>query len=356
MDSIQRQRSVAVVGGGIIGMSVAWRLAQTGLAVTVHEKGVIGGEASSAGAGMLAPGGEFEDDSELTRLALESRGLYPAFVAELQREAGVAIDLRESGALDVAYSTEELALLHRRAERQTAIGIPSKQLKPGQIAIFWPRLRTESLAGGYFYPADACVNPREVLAALRLCCQKSGVRLLEHSQVMTVALNSSGVLVDGLEHDFVVIAGGAWSASITTGGLPALPESKPVRGHLLGYSQPEQICSTILRHRYIYLLQRANGLLIAGATMEEVGFDRTIDPIAAARLERAASFLMPHLAETSPTEVWNGLRPKSDSLHIGAWHSKHVYLAYGHFRNGILLAPVTAKRIAAGISANLRTP
>jgi glycine oxidase len=347
---------VAVVGGGIIGMSIAWRLAQARFAVTVYEKGAIGREASWAGAGMLAPGGEFESDSELARLAVESRDLYPGFVEELRRDSEVEIDLQETGALDVAYSAEELKELEERSVRQRAIGIPSKRLGPVQISTFWPPLRKEDLAGGYFYPGDAFVDPRHVMAALRVCCAKAGVSLREDTEVTAIDVNGRAVFLDGEASDAVVIAGGAWSGLIAVSGLPALPLSEPVRGHLLGYRQPQQICSTILRHGHTYLLQRANGFLVVGASVERVGFDRNIDASAAARLEQAASFVMPHLGETAPEEVWNGFRPGSDELHMGAWHGSRLYLAYGHYRNGILLAPVTAKTIAAEISANLQMP
>lgn len=356
MQLIGNQRSVGIVGGGIIGMSIAWRLAEAGFAVTVYEKAAIGGEASWAGAGMLSPGGEFESASELAQMAVDARALYPAFVDELQRESGVEIDLQETGALDVAYSAEELKLLQERAARQAAIGIQSKPLTPLRISTFWPRLRKENLAGGYFYPGDAVVNPREVVAALRICCAKAGVELLENTEVSCVDVNSQAAFINGLRSDAAVIASGAWSGALPVSGVPTLPLSEPIRGHLLGYRQPEQICNTIVRHGHTYLLQRSNGFCIVGASVERVGFDRHIDANAALKLEEAAALVMPHLSETSPEEVWNGFRPGSDSLHVGAWHGSRLYLAYGHYRNGILLAPLTAKTIAEDISANLQTP
>ena len=337
-------------------MSVAWRLSQAGFAVTVYEKSTIGSEASWAGAGMLAPGGEFEEDSELARMAVASRDLYRGFVEELQGASGVQIDFQESGALELAYTAEELEALNHRAERQRAIGIPSRQVIPEQIGIFWPRLSKEAIAGGYFYPGDASVDPRHVMAALRVACLKTGVKVAEGAEVKSARLNGSTVLlVDETRYDAVVIAGGAWSGHIWLEGAPALPGSEPIRGHLLGYRQPEQTCSTILRHGDTYLLQRANGLLIVGASVERVGFDRAIDPEAVSQLEKQAALVMPHLSDTTPSEVWNGFRPGSDALHLGAWHSKRVYLAYGHFRNGILLAPLTAQLLVKEISANLQT-
>jgi glycine oxidase len=354
MEWTQQRGSVGVVGGGIIGMSAAWRLAQAGFAVMVYEKSTVGGEASWAGAGMLAPGGEFEGDSELARLAVESRDLYPAFVDELRRESGLAIDLQETGALEVAYSAEEMRLLDERAERQAAIGIPSKRVSTEQITTFWPLLNKEQLAGGYFYPGDAAVDPRHVMGALRIACEKAGVTVVEPGEVKSITVETAVVCLDTNRHDAVVIAAGAWSGLIAVRGVPALPASQPVRGHLLGYRQPERICNGILRRGHTYLLQRANGLLIVGASVERVGFDRGIDQDAAAKLRSEAALLLPHLGETSPSEVWNGFRPGSDELHIGPWHSARVQLAYGHYRNGILLAPVTAQLLTRSVSASLQ--
>jgi len=308
-------QSIEIIGGGIIGMSIAWRLAQAGFTVTVFEKSKIGGEASWAGAGMLSPGGEFDEDSEMARLAVESRDLYRSFVEELQRESKLEIDFQETGALDLAYSAAELAQLATRAERQTVIGIPSRPVSAEQITTFWPRVRKEDLVGGYFYPGDASVNPRDVIAALRVACTNRDVKLIEQSEIQSVELEAC---------DVTIIAAGAWSSSIAVNGLPPLPPSEPIRGHLIGYRQPEQTCSTIIRHNHTYLLQRANGLLLVGASVERAGFCRDIDQAAVHCLEAQASQIMPHLGETTPSEVWNGFRPGSDTLHLGRWHSPRV--------------------------------
>ena len=180
--------------------------------------------------------------------------------------------------------------------------------------------------------------------------------LVENRGVLIISDHSSDVEVttsQGVEtHQAVLVAAGAWSGSIAV-NPPPLPASWPVRGHLLGYRQPTQTCNTIIRHGHTYLMQRAGGLLIAGTSVETVGFDRQVDAHIVAELSSAAGFVMPHLLETSPTEVWVGFRPASEHLQLGRWQSGNVYLAYGHFRNGILLAPLTADRIVTGISANL---
>jgi glycine oxidase len=349
------QASVAIIGGGIIGMSIAWRLSQRGFRVTVFEKGEIGGEASWAGAGMLAPGGELEGPSPLAAIALESRALYDAFVRELESCSGLAIDYQENGALELAYSPEEQQGLDAKAEAQRALGIRSKPVSAADVAAFWPRVRTEGLVAARFYPDDGVVNPREVMLALAAACRKLGVSVQQNCAVPRIEVSGNSVEVHQKSYTAAVIAAGAWSSHIEVIGSPPLPPTEPIKGHLIGYQQPQQTCNTVLRHGHAYLLQRANGLLVAGATVEHVGFDRSVEPALARSIAGQAAFVLPHLAETTPSEVWVGFRPGSDALHIGTWSSNRLYLAYGHYRNGILLAPATAQRLAEEISANWGT-
>ena len=154
----------------------------------------------------------------------------------------------------------------------------------------------------------------------------------------------------------MVLAAGAWSSELAIEGVPSIPAAEPVKGHLLGYLQPDQTCTTIIRRANMYLLQRSNGMLLAGASVERVGFDREIKPEVVAKLAAEAGAILPHLSETTPSESWIGFRPGSDRLHVGAWHSKRFYLAYGHFRNGILLAPWTAALLSDAIASSLETP
>ena len=355
--SPQRGGCIAVAGGGIIGLSIAWQLARTGWCVSLFERNHIGREASWAGAGMLSPGGEIEAPSWLGGLAIESRALYGDYVRDLENGSGLGIDYQECGGLDLAYSTAELETLEARASEQERAGIASKPVSCSHIRAFWPRARTEGLVGGRFYPNDAIVNPREVISALAASCRKLGVRIVQDREVALASCSRASIRVEagGKADNFeaLVVAAGAWSDGIAVEGAPALPRCEPVRGHLIGYQQPAQTCTTIVRHGPLYLLQRANGLLIAGASVEHAGFDRSLRPDIAAELAARAALVFPHLSETTPSETWLGFRPESDTLHMGSWHSDRLYLAYGHYRNGILLAPITARRIATEISANL---
>lgn len=356
LPAVPSRRSIAVIGGGIIGLATAWRLAQRGFAVAVYERSVPGGEASWAGAGMLAPGGEVDRDSPLAAAAIASRRMYAGFIAELERASGCAIDYQECGALELAYSEAELNELEQRAALQQRMGIASKPVTAASVHAFWPRIQTEGLTGARFYPEDAAVNPRDVVRALLTANRALGVTLRETCPVRQIMVTDQGVTVSGQPgYAAAVLAAGAWSSEIAVHGVPDVPASEPVKGHLLGYAQPDQTCSTIIRRGRTYLLQRANGMLLAGASVERVGFDREVKPEIVASLAADAGAILPHLSETTPTESWIGFRPGSNSLHVGPWHSNRFYLAYGHYRNGILLAPWTAASLTGAIVSSLET-
>lgn len=350
---------IAVAGGGIIGLSIAWRLAQAGFATIIFEKGSIGNEASWAGAGMLSLGGEIDEHSPEALLAIESRRLYSGFVRELEEATGTRIDYQECGSLEVAYSADEKEALESRATRQAALGISSRSLTTTQVSTFWPGIRSDGLIAARFYPGDAIVNPREVVNALQIACRDLGIECRERCAVERIDVSDRGIAVESRQgrerFQAAIIAAGAWSSEIEITGAPALPRAEPVKGHLIGYQLPRHTCETIVRHGHTYLLQRANGLLIAGASVERVGFDRQIRPDIAQQIADQAAFVFPRLREMPPSEMWIGFRPGSERLQLGSWHSEHLILAYGHFRNGILLAPVSANRIAAGFSASLQT-
>ena len=350
------QRDAIVVGAGIIGSCIAWRLAQRGLRVTLLDAGRMGGEASWAGAGMLAPGGEIERRSAWSALMLDSLRLYPAFVRELQQETGLAVDYRQSGAVEVALTAEEALELERRAALQKAIGIPSRPIDPGQV----PGLTQEAEAACLF-PEDALVDPRDVMRALRAACLSGGVQIREGVRTTRVEAGRETVRVQTaagvLSAAGAVLAAGAWSSEIDvlTGLGPArLPRAFPVRGHLVGYDLLAGSLAPILRHGHTYLLQRASGFTVAGTTSEQVGFDRNLDPAATAGIHSRAARLLPRLASLTPSDAWLGFRPgiESDEPAIGRLEDSAVWLAYGHYRNGILLAPATAERISAGMTSS----
>jgi glycine oxidase len=351
---------VAVAGGGVIGLTLAWRLAQRGFTVSVFDKGSLGGEASWAAAGMLAPGGEIGRGSPLALDALEARRLYAAFVEELEEASGIGVDFRECGALDLAYTDTEQEELAARVRAQNALGIRSEALTAAQARDVSPWIAETGLLGARFYSDDAVVDPRALVAALLAACQGLGVSLMAQQAVTSVVIGDRSVKLESVagvsEFDAFVVAAGAWSNLIPisgVGGERDLPVVEPVKGYLIGYRRPVDQFRTILRRGHTYLLQRAGGLLIAGSSEERVGFDRGVEPGMVSELAGRATQIVPALAGEMPSEAWTGLRPGSEMPRTSAADGAgRLYLAYGHYRNGILLAPLTARDLTAEISAN----
>jgi glycine oxidase len=343
MQQSMRRRSpdVIVIGAGIIGASIAWRLAQGGAAVTLLDAGVLGGEASWAGAGMLAPGGEIAERTAWVELALESLRLYPRFVEELEEEGGAGIDYRRCGALEIARTEAEWSELLRRREAQQSLGILSE-------------VRDSAL----FYAEDAVVDPRDVTRALRTACLARRVTIREQTRVSEVRLSADRVEVETsagpLAAAAAVLAAGAWSSEISVwrgGDRMEIAASFPVRGHLLGYTLEAGSMGPFLRHGHTYILQRASGFTIAGASSEMAGFDRRLDAGIMAEIHARACELWPRLGDGGEPQAWLGFRPATADYEprIGRLGDTRMWLAYGHYRNGILLAPATAERISREI-------
>jgi glycine oxidase len=326
-----------VAGAGIIGLSCAWRLSQRGVGVTVFDSRKAASEASWAGAGMLAPGGELENPSPLARMALASLALYPDFIAELEDVSGVSIDYQRRGSMEIALNETEAEALERRATAQLAIGIRSEPL------------HYDRSVSARFFPDDQLVSPRDVTAALRTACLRAGVSIHEHESVAEILAGGTGVRTDRrtCRDDGVLIAAGAWSSGLWSG----LPATMPVRGHLIAYRPDRDLLGPILRHGQTYLVQRSNGTLIAGSSTEYAGFDRSINESVVNEIHCRASALLPELDSLGPAERWNGFRPgvEGGMPVVGHIEGTAIWTAFGHYRNGILLAPETARIIAESV-------
>lgn len=328
---------VEIAGAGIIGLSIAWRLAQAGFAVTVRDAGSVAAQASWAGAGMLAPAGEFLAESRWARLAIESLGEYGPFVEELTATTGLAIDFRVSGALELAFSEAEVEALDRPRPEGTVV----EELAAASARYFAP-IAPSGLRAARWFPNEAVVDPRHVCAALLAACRLLGVEIRENDP-LTECVGPT------------VIAAGAWSSRIA--GLEAAPKAFPVKGHLLGYHCPKESMPSIVRHRHHYALQRATGFTIFGSDEQPDVWDPLPESARVQALAEAAAALLPRLLDRAPDEVWAGLRPSSEAGEpvVRQVPGRDLWLAYGHFRNGILLAPMTARLITASIVASLGT-
>ncbi len=317
--------SVAIVGAGLVGTSIAWRLSQANVPVTLIDAGPLGGEASSAGAGMLAPGGEFDQPSPWLDLGIEGMRLYPAFVEELRSETHLPVDFQLCGCTHFAPNGQA----RRRAEFQSRAGI-----------------RVELIPEGLFYPEDGFVDPVDLLRALRRTCEQRGVEIVERSPVREI---------ESSDYAAIVIAAGAWSSDIrvTHKNQPAkLPGAFPVKGHLIGFQMDPGTLGPMRRQGHTYVLQRSNGFTVAGSNEERAGFDRTVNSLVCQEIHEDVSRLFPALARITPSAQWVGFRPRAvqdSGPHIERVEGTNVWLAYGHYRNGILLAPLTAQRLASEI-------
>ncbi len=177
---------VLVVGAGLIGSSIAWLLSKAGCRVVLIDAGSFGGEASAAGAGMLAPGGEYREPSPAARFAIESLAMYPTFVRQLEKESGLSIDYRKCGAIELAYEHERWRELRKRADVQRRFGISVQWLCLSSLSAVAPGLNLEGLRGALYHPDDACVAPGDLLRALRAVCEREGVKILENSPVESI--------------------------------------------------------------------------------------------------------------------------------------------------------------------------
>jgi glycine oxidase len=288
---------------------------------------------------MLAPGGELEEPSGLAAMTLNSLALYPGFVAELCEVSGISIDYQRCGALELALTEDEAEVLEKRAAIQAAMGIRS------EIVTY------SGSVSARLFPDDQLVAPREVTGALRIACLRAGVVIREHEPVTGIKPDGTGLYTTQGEYrdDSVLIAAGAWSSGLRAN----LPATVPVRGHLVAYHTQCAMITSILRHRGTYLLQRAGGALIAGSSSEYVGFDRTIDERIVSEIHARACALLPALQPLTPVERWNGFRPgiEGGAPAIGKIEDTAIWTAYGHYRNGILLAPETARIIVESVEA-----
>jgi glycine oxidase len=348
---------VAVVGGGIIGLAVAWRARQRGLSVAVYERGAIGGEcASGVAAGMLAPVAEVEfgdAGQRVLELGVRSAQMWPDFVAELAREVGVEVGLRRSGTLVVARDEDEARALERQLALCESLGLRATRLRASAARELEPALApTVRLA--LEAPDDHSVDPRLVLVALRRACELAGVRLCEHAPVAGVEVEGAVtgvVLAEGerVSAGQVVLAAGAWSGGIA--GLPAHARVpvRPVKGQILRLRDPAGpgLLERVVRFEGGYLVPRGDGRYVLGATVEERGFEERPTVGGVYELLRDARELVPGVLELQIEELSVGFRPSTpdNTPMIGPGAVKGLVWATGHHRNGILLAPLTAELV-----------
>jgi glycine oxidase len=351
-----RQAELVVVGGGIIGLAVAWRARQAGLEVCLIERGEPGAGTSHVAAGMLAPVAEVEFGAagqKLLELGLRSAAAWPAFAAELERASGLQIPLRRTGTLLIARDQDEALELERQLEFRRSLGLAVERLRASEAREREPAL-APTLRLALEAPEDHAVDPRPVLAALRLACAAAGVEIREQTAVARVLVEHGRIcgleLAGGqtLTAATVVLAAGPWTAEL--GGLEdALIPVRPVKGQILRLRDPQGpgLLSRVIRFEGGYLVPRGDGRYVLGATVEERGFELQATAGGVYELLREAHELLPGIAELEIEELSVGLRPGTpdNAPAIGRGAIEGLIWATGHHRNGILLAPLTAELV-----------
>ncbi|HTQ34231.1 MAG TPA: glycine oxidase ThiO [Stellaceae bacterium] len=344
-----------VIGAGVIGLGIAWRLAQAGCTVDVFDKAEAGRGASWAAAGMLAAAVETEPGEEpLLPLTLESQRLWPEFARELQQASGISCEYRDEGTLVVALNRDDAETLRHSYEFQKGLGLAIEWLNAAEARRLEPHLKP-GIAGAVFCGKDHQVENRALARGLIAACRGAGVAIHEHCPVAEVVIEAGrarGVETarGRVDADIVVLAAGAWSREI--GGIPAAhqPPVRPIKGQMLAVQMDPQ--APLLRHVVwlprAYLAPRLDGRLVIGATVEERGFDTSLTAGGLFALIEGAWRGLPAIEELPIAETWVGFRPGSrdDAPMLGPSGIDGLVVATGHHRNGILLTPVSTAVIS----------
>ena len=354
-----RAADVIVVGGGIIGCAVARELARRGAAVRLFEWRTVGGGATHASAGVLAPYIEGHHESTLCDLGVRSLALYDDFVATASEESGIAVEYRRSGTLEVAVDVATASQLQERARKHEMTewldGATARQLEPSL---------GESIAGGLFVANHGYVAAGTLTEALAWAAMRHGAELETGHRVAEVRASSDGAVVvtdDGTPWTSgdVVVCAGSWLSAMRLGSVAPSRNVRPIRGQLLRLAWQGSPLNRVIWGSTCYIVPWRGGMVLVGATVEDVGFDERTTAAGVRDLLDAVCELLPEAWRATFLEARAGLRPATtDGLPIigRSTHSRHITYATGHYRNGVLLAPLTAQLIGDLLLDNVADP
>ena len=352
---------VVIIGGGVIGLTIARALAQRGVRqVTLIERGRLGAEASWAAGGILAPQVEVDDNDAFFQLACASRDLYPEFAASLKEETGVDVELETTGTLCLGFTPEDETELGDRYEWQQGEGLEVEWLS-GDQARRLESCISDKVVCGLRFPRDFQVENRRLISALVRANEELGVQLVTGLSVKAIRIKDEkvcGVETAGgfVDAPIVVVAAGAWSSLINLPGLSPF-QIEPVRGQMLCFGGRPQLARHVLYSSRGYLVPRRDGRVLAGSTAEHVRFDKSVTREGIDAIRSMALEIAPGIAGIPMIDSWAGFRPRAkDSLPLlgSSAEAAGLFYATGHCRNGILLAPVTGKVLADEIIDGIR--
>ncbi|MDX2053840.1 MAG: glycine oxidase ThiO [Polyangiaceae bacterium] len=348
-----KKPNVVIIGGGVVGCAAAWRLAKKGAQVTVLERSIPGAEASSAAAGILGAQVESHHPGPMAELSLKSRSYFSNWARDLLRETGVDIGYREGGVIRAAFSDKEGKKSQKEAVWQRKLGLKVAILRKRDLLQLEPEL-SPTLVAGLHYEGDARIDPVLFSRALHLAAQRAGVRFVSGAPVRTICEAEGKVtgvsLEDGqaVSANVVVVAAGSWTSQI--GGLGIASDSvRPARGQIVELLHPERLLQRIVFGPNCYVVPRDDGRLLVGSTLEFAGYHKAVTAGAVAQLLTAAIALVPRVKDATLSQTWSNFRPfTEDELPLlGKGAIQGLVFASGHYRNGILLAPVSAEAVVS---------
>jgi glycine oxidase len=342
-----------VIGGGIIGCSIAWRLAAEGAATTVLERGRVGQEASWAAAGMIAPQAEADGPGPFFDFCMQARDVFESIVDRLVSDGGVDPEYDRAGILYVALDADERVQLERRARWQRTAGATVEELSGAEARRVEPMLSPEAVYAIHM-PTNRRTDNRKLTQAYAAAARKAGAEFIEDARVEALAIRgerADGVVMDDgsiRAADVVVNAAGSWAGEIR--GLEAdRVKLHPVRGQIVCFDVAPGAIGPALFSLRGYLVPRRDGRLLAGSTMEEAGYNKSVTLAGLDKIARGAAAIVPALGAAAFREAWAGLRPATrDLLPVLGFSPSvsNVLWAAGHFRSGILLSAITGEIIA----------
>jgi glycine oxidase len=350
-----RTADVVIIGGGVIGLAIGRALARRGVShIVLIERGQLGSEASSAAAGIIGPQAEANCADDFFQLACQSRDMYPEFAAALHEESGTDIELDQTGTLYLAFTYSDEAEIAHRYQWQTNAGYEVERLSASEARIFEPAV-SDGVCSALRFPRDMQVENRRLVAALASANEQLGVTLVSACEVREVTEQSGRVTavetsLGSISTPIAIIAAGAWAGSISLPDISTAPvRIEPVRGQMICFETNPRLTRHVLYSPRGYLVPRADGRLLAGSTTEHEGFDKRVTFSGVYSLIQHAMEIVPGLVSLPMVDSWAGLRPRSDDglpvLGQSADIEGLIY-ACGHYRNGILLTPVTGELMA----------
>ena len=345
-----KRQDIVILGGGIIGTALAEELARHGTRVTLIERGAIGQEASSAAAGILSAQYDLPHPGPLFELCQAARRMYPRWVEHLERRSGVSVGYFVDGIVSVAMSGREDGAMKRQARWQRKLGLRLDEWSPKEVRRHEPSVDGK-ITRGFHFPTEAQVDNVRLMQALAIACRKAGVEVQEKTSARRLLIRGGAIRAvetdrGAAEAQVVVNCLGSWASM--GGAFPVPVPVEPARGQMLAFQGPKRLVRHAVMSDRAYVVQRRDGRLLVGSTVELVGFEKALTLGGIHDILCGLRHMSSALNQCTFREAWSGLRPCTpDRLPIiGPTSIEGFYVATGHFRHGILLAPITAKVMA----------